>query len=86
MRAVVKRVARLENGQARHRDYLRDPSKRCRVIVSRMDRPARLENSTCKRTLSGGFLTEVVRLDGMREGLADDQLERFIESFPIRPV
>jgi hypothetical protein len=79
MRAVVRRVARLENVSARHRD----PSKRCRVVVSRLDRTAKLENSTCLRTLSGGFLTEVVRLDGAREGLPDADIEQFIASFGI---
>jgi hypothetical protein len=50
-----------------------------------MDRQASLETSTCKRTLSeDGFLTEVVRLDGSRDGLTEEQLEQFISSFPVQ--
>jgi hypothetical protein len=52
-----------------------------------MDRRASLETSKRWRTLTaGGYLTEVVRLDGMRDGLSDADRERFIESFPIRTI
>jgi|HubBroStandDraft_6_1064221.scaffolds.fasta_scaffold5725320_1 hypothetical protein len=30
-----------------------------------------------------GALMEIVRLDGMRDGLSDADFEKFIESFPI---
>ncbi len=33
-----------------------------------------------------GLLTEVVEPDGSREGLSDEDLERFIESFPVEAV
>jgi hypothetical protein len=45
-----------------------------------------LDASTCTRTLTGGFLTEVVRLDGTREGPSDADRQRFVESFPIRTI
>jgi hypothetical protein len=43
-----------------------------------------LANSTCKRTLgANGSLTEIVELDGSGEHLTDEDLEKFIASFPI---
>ena len=57
-------------------DFLRDPRQRVRIVVSRMDRGLRFETSTCRRTLTaGGSLTEVARLDGIRGGLIDEELE-----------
>jgi hypothetical protein len=48
-----------------------------------MNHALNLEASTCRRTLTAsGFLTEVVRLDGIRGGLTDDELDRFVEGFP----
>ena len=52
-------------------------------------RPARpiWRNSKCKRVLGrNGLLTEVVELDGGREGLTDQDLDRFIASFPVDVV
>jgi hypothetical protein len=50
-----------------------------------MDRELRLETSTCQRILTPtGSLTEIVRLDGSRAGLADEDLERFIATFPVQ--
>jgi hypothetical protein len=31
-----------------------------------------------------GFLTEIVRLDGTRGDQTDEEMEKFIESFPVR--
>jgi hypothetical protein len=43
-----------------------------------------LETSRCRRVLStSGFLTEVVRLDGIRRGLIDEELEQFVQGFPV---
>jgi hypothetical protein len=40
-----------------------------------------------RRTLTAsGSLTEVVRLDGIRGGLTDEELEKFVESFPIERI
>jgi len=33
-----------------------------------------------------GSLTEVVRLDGTRGGLTDEELEEFVESFPVETI
>jgi len=43
-----------------------------------------LANSTCTRTLAKGVLTEVVHLDGDGNDLSDEQLEKFIDGFPIQ--
>jgi hypothetical protein len=52
-----------------------------------MDRALRLETSTCRRTLTAsGSLTEVVRLDGIRGGLTDEELEKFVQSFSIERI
>jgi hypothetical protein len=52
-----------------------------------MDRDLALETSTCHRTLTAsGCLIEVVRLDGRRGGLTDEELEKFVKSFPIQTI
>jgi hypothetical protein len=46
-----------------------------------------LETSTCRRTLTAsGSVTEVVRLDGIRGGLTDAELEKFVQSFPVERI
>jgi hypothetical protein len=47
---------------------------------------ASVEQSTCKRALDArsGALTEVVRLDRFRDGLTDEEFERFVASFPVQ--
>jgi hypothetical protein len=43
-----------------------------------------LATSTCRRTLNpGGAVTEIVELDGRDEDIDDEELEKFIASFPI---
>jgi hypothetical protein len=52
-----------------------------------MDHKLSLETSKCRRTLTAsGSLTEVVRLDGIRGGLSDEELEKFVQSFPIKRI
>ena len=44
-----------------------------------------LSKATCSRRLfPDGQLMEFVHLHGGREGLSDEELERFIQSFPIQ--
>ncbi len=39
------------------------------------------------RTLTAsGSLTEVVRLAGNRAGLSDEELEKFVQSFPVEMI
>ena len=53
-----------------------------RILVEKAYKPADLANSTCDRKLTvDGVLKEIVHIDGH---LDDEELERFIESFPIR--
>ena len=60
------------------------PRQRVRVLMSAVCGDLNLATSTCHRTLSNGVLTEVVHLDGDGEDLSDQQLEKFIESFPVQ--
>ena len=55
-----------------------------RLVVSAVYATPNLATSTCTRTLANRVLTEAVHLDGAREDLSDEQLENFIESFPIQ--
>ena len=86
MKAVLNRVRRLETHFAPRieRDFVRNPRRRLRIVVSRMDRALSLETSRCRRMLNAdGSLTEVVRLDGIRGALSDADLEKFVQSFPV---
>jgi len=52
-----------------------------------VDRRLSLETSTCRRTLTAsGYLCEIVRLDGVREGLTDDELDKFVNRFPVERI
>lgn len=43
----------------------------------------RTEISTCTRTLKNGILTEIVHLEGNDRFLTDDEVQKFINGFPI---
>ena len=75
---VKRRLERLEQKRS-------DARQRFRVVVCAIGRSLNLANSTCKRTLAeDGLLTEVVRLDGSRDDLTDEELDRFVASFPLQ--
>jgi hypothetical protein len=63
------------------------PRKRLSIVVTRVDRKPSLEGATCTRTLCpDGTLMQVVYLfqsRPRREELTDQELERWIETFPI---
>ena len=83
MRLIDGRLRRLENRLAPP-DFLQRPRERLRVVVCELWRPANLATSTCTRTRSaGGMLVEVVHLNGSREVLSDEDLDRFVERFPV---
>ena len=86
MKTVIRRLARLEDRFAPA--ARRNPKHSVRLVVSLMDHPLSLETSTCTRTLNtaNGYLTEVVRLDGIRGGITDDELDRFVEKFPVERI
>ena len=88
MKTLAKRLVRLEGRFTPIRpDYLRNPRVRHRLTVTNIGKQLSLVTSTCRRTLSAdGALSEIVRLDGTREGLSDADLERFIGSFPMETV
>jgi hypothetical protein len=86
MRNLDRRLARLEDRLA-PTDFARNPRQRLRVVVCTLGRTLSLEPSTCRRTPSAnGFLTEIVRLDGSHAGLTDEEMEKFVESFPVEMI
>ena len=55
-----------------------------RVVVSGVVGPCDLATATCRRTLCpDGTLLELVTLNSSTNGLSDEELERFVTSFPI---
>ena len=87
MKPVIRRIARLEDRLAPQPDFARNPRGRLRIVVCKMDRELNLETSRCRRMLTAsGSLTEVVRLDGIRGGLTDEELEKFVQRFPVERI
>jgi hypothetical protein len=83
MKNLDRRLARLEDRLAP--DFARDPRQRLRAVVCNL--ALSLETSTCRRTRSAnGVLTEIVRLDGARDGMTDEEMEKFVESFPVEMI
>jgi len=82
MKPILRRVGKLE---VRHA-LSGKPRSQLRLLISLPWKgPANLATSTCKRSLNAaGGLIEVVDLDGGRDALSDDDLERFIDSFPVQ--
>ena len=57
---------------------------RFRIVVSHAGKPFDLATATCTRTLMpDGGLMEIVNVNGSGHDLSDEELERFIQSFPI---
>ena len=62
----------------------RESGETLRVVIQSVYGPPDLANSTCSRRIeANGALTEIVHLDGGREGLSEGDLEAFIASFPV---
>jgi hypothetical protein len=87
MKAVINRVHRLEVQTNAQRDLELNPRKRFRIVVCRVTtHAASLANAICDRELTeSGCLSELVTLDGTRDHISDEELDRFIASFPARP-
>jgi hypothetical protein len=86
MKAILTRVQRLERQFAPSfaRDFIQNPRTRMRYIVGAIGHSLNLATSFCTRSLTrDGYLTEVVDLDGASDDISDEELERFIESFPV---
>jgi len=46
-----------------------------------------MERSTCQRMRHpDGLVTEIIDLEGTREGVSDEDLERWVSTFPIESV
>lgn len=70
--------------QKLERQHSQAESGRFRVIVSRVGEPFDLATATCSRTLmADGGLLEIVNVNGSGNDLSDEELETFIQSFPI---
>ena len=55
-----------------------------RVVVSHAGKPLDLAKATCTRTIwPNGQLFEFVNLNGTDHGLSKEDLEKFIQSFPV---
>jgi hypothetical protein len=55
-----------------------------RVLIRSVCGPPNLATSTCERRLGrDAQLTEIVHLDGGRDDFTDEQLEKWIATFPI---
>jgi hypothetical protein len=78
-RALATRLHRLESALGR----TDAPPTVTRLVVCDLGRTLNLEKSKCTRTLGNGWLTELVDLDGDGTQLSDEELERFVASFPI---
>jgi hypothetical protein len=84
MRAILRRVGRLEDHyETQHSGRPKEP---VRVIITHSAKHADLATSTCERYLRDGNLLEVVELDGRRDHLSDEEIGKFVGSFPITTV
>ena len=81
MRGLASRIGRLESTC----NLAKGPRSVFRVVVSAIAKPLNLETSKCIRTLqANGDLLELVELDGNCDGLADAELDQFVERFPVQ--
>jgi hypothetical protein len=79
VRAIARRLNRLEDrlGPAKVSDNLR-------IVVSLAADKANLAKATCKRFYcADGRLMETVELNGSDDGLTGEELDRFVQRFPI---
>jgi len=83
MKAIVRRVGRLEDRYAINSSG--KPKVALRIFVSLPWKgPANLATSTYTRVLNDtGGLIETVKLDGDEDSIGEEELEKFIASFPI---
>jgi hypothetical protein len=70
--------------QKLERQYSQVSCERFRVVVSHAGEPFDLAKATCTRTLMpDGRLMEIVNVNGSGHDLSGEDLEKFIQSFPI---
>ena len=81
MRALVRRLHKLEELAG----VSGVPRQRMRFVISTIGLTRDLARCTCRRTLgSNGLLTEFVDLDGDDPAWSDEDIDRFVEQFPIQ--
>ncbi|HEV2174914.1 MAG TPA: hypothetical protein VGR71_15180 [Nitrospira sp.] len=72
---------RLKTLERQQRQIFKEPF---RLVVSHAGEPLDLSKATCSRTMwPNGHLMEIVNLHGTDEGLSKEDLENFIQSFPV---
>jgi hypothetical protein len=77
----VNLKARLKQLERQQSQTSREPF---RVVVSHAGKPLDLAKATCTRTIwPNGQLFELVNLNGGDYGLREEDLETFIQGFPI---
>jgi hypothetical protein len=82
MKTMIKRIRRLESLSSVAVDGR--PRETLRVLVQYVGEPAPLETATCHRRIDrNGLLMEVVYVDGSSAGLTDENLDHFLENFPV---
>jgi hypothetical protein len=79
---TIRRLQRLEGVWSVAADGR--PRETMRVVVGCVCGPTNLAASTCHRRIDPtGLLVAVVELDGSSDSLTVEDLERFVEGFPI---
>ena len=61
---------------------LEEPGDGAEEPFSRAEEPLGLQN--CDRHFHNGLLSETVWINGSQGSIPDEEIERFVESFPIR--
>jgi hypothetical protein len=78
MKAILRRVDRLEERLGSK------PRNVFRLVVTHGGGDdSNLEKATCKRHYAGGLPTEVIDLKGYNNPFTSEELDRFVERFPI---
>lgn len=86
MKAILTRVGRLERQHANNSSGELRVAVRC-IISTPWKGPLNLAASSCRRLLNpGGRVNEIVELDGSAEDIGEEELEKFIASFPVTPA
>ena len=81
MRALARRLHRLEELAG----VSGVPRQRLRFVISTVGLTRDLTRCTCRRTLApNGLLTEFVDLGGDYPKWSDEDIDRFVEQFPIQ--
>ena len=85
MRAVVRRIDRLED---QFGAVSGKPRRRLRMMISMAGAEPSLDDATCRRTLwPDGTLFELVEFNRHNDGpdeLTDEELDRWVETFPVQ--